>query len=157
MGRPSTAAIHEAFDEESARIWADGYEFPSEYLRSDAGCLQAAHLDFVSMVRRRLQTLSPNRLNHHRVSKLRKDNPEIRLLSELVDGMWVPKPIGFRPNGLDPPTPLRATYLAVAPAANKMLGEVVEQKLAFLIGYDLAEQHVPKLHLCKAHWTKKKG
>ena len=153
----ASEAVRNDYDKESARKWADGYKFPPEYLRSDAACLRAAQLDFVSMVRRRQKTLLPKRLNFHRVLKLRKDNPKIGLLYELVEGMWVPKPLGFRPNGQDLPTPLRATYLTVAPAVDKMLGDIVEQKLAFLIDYHMAKQYVPNLHLCKAHWTRKKG
>ena len=33
----------------------------------------------------------------------------------------------------------------------------MEQKLAFLLPLDMAQEHVPNLHLCKAHWTTKKG
>lgn len=88
---------------------------------------------------------------------LRRYNPEIRLLTELISGMWVPLHIGFKPNGQDTPTPLRVAYESVAPAVNKMLGDVVEQKLAFLLTYEAARRHVPNLHLCKAHWTRKKG
>ena len=38
-----------------------------------------------------------------------------------------------------------------------MLGDVVEQRLAFLLPLDMARTYVPQLHLCKAHWTRKKG
>ena len=38
-----------------------------------------------------------------------------------------------------------------------MLDEVVQQRLAFLLPYEEARRHVPNLHLCKAHWTRKKG
>ena len=150
-------ASRNEFDEVSAITWAGGYEFPSQFIESDGARLRAHQLDFVSMVRRRLMILSPDRLNHDRVKMLRKDNPEIRLMTELVSGMWVPLPTDFKPNGQDPPTPLRATYVSVAPAVNKMLGDIVGQKLAFLLTYEAARRHVPNLHLCKAHWTKKKG
>lgn len=40
---------------------------------------------------------------------------------------------------------------------NKMLGTVIEQRLAFLFTLDMALAHVPILHLCKAHRTTKKG
>ena len=153
----AAASARNDFDEESALTWAKGYKFPTHYIESDRACLRAAQLDFVSMIRRRLKTLSPNRLNHQRVGQLRRDNPEIRLLSELVTGMHVPLPPGFTPNGQDTPTPLRATYVTVAPAVNKMLGDVVEQRLAFLLPYEEARRYVPNLHLCKAHWTRKKG
>ena len=39
---------------------------------------------------------------------------------------------------------------------NKMLGDVVQQRLAFLLPYEDAKQYAPNLHLCKAHWTRKK-
>ena len=150
-------AARSDFNEDSAVAWANGYSFPHHYIASDSACLRAAQLDFVSMVRRRLKTLSPSRLNHDRVRGLRPDNPEIPLLNELVGGMWVPLPVGFTPNGQDPPTPLRAAYVSVAPAVNKMLGDIVQQKLAFLLPYEDAKRYVPRLHLGKAHWTKKKG
>jgi hypothetical protein len=159
-----TALLQEAaeaarndYDESSALEWANGYQFPPHYMLSDRACLRAAQLDFVSMVRRRLKILSPQRLNSQRVENLRPDNPEIRLLLELSNGMHVPLPPGFVPNGKDQPSPLRATYVAVAPAVNRMLGDIVEQRLAFLLSYDDAVRYVPNLHLCKAHWTRKKG
>ena len=71
--------------------------------------------------------------------------------------MWVPTPSGFKPNGSEAPSPLRQAYVTVAPAVNKMLGDIVEKKLAFILTYDDAKRHVPNLHLCKAHWTRKKG
>ena len=108
-------------------------------------------------MRRRLKILSADRLSNERVEKLRPDNPERRLMFDLVVGMKVFRPTGFVANGSLPRTPLRSTYETVAPAVNKMLGAVVEQRLAFLLPLELAQQHVRDLHLCKAHWTTKKG
>ena len=150
-------AARNDFDEDSALQWAQGYSFPAQYLESDRACLRAAQLDFVAMVRRRLKILAPHRLNLQRVGNLRPDNPEIPLLAELAIGMHVPLPEGFTPNGKETPTPLRSTYVTVAPAVNKMLGDIVEQRLAFLLPYEDAVRYVPNLHLCKAHWTRKKG
>ena len=72
-----TTSIH---DEASAREWADNYQFPEEYVRSDVACLRAAQRDFVSMIRRRLKILEPQRLNASRIGLLRSDNPERELL-----------------------------------------------------------------------------
>ena len=155
--KEASDANRNEFDEESARNWAEGYTFPQRYLDSDKECLRAAQLNFISMVRRRLKLLSPNRLNDKRIDAIRPDNPERTLLRELARGMEVARPEGFRPNGNDAPTPLRATYVSVAPAVNKMLVDLVDQKLAFLIDYDTARKYIPDLHLCKAHWTRKKG
>ena len=150
-------AARNDLDEASANAWAGGYVFPQEYVESDTRCLRAAQLDFVTMVRRRLKTLAPNRLSKERVNRLRADNPEKTLMFDLAEGMRVPLPEGFTPNGLLPRTPLRPTYESVSTAVNRMLGDLVEQKLAFLIPLELAQRHVPRLHLCKAHWTRKKG
>ena len=68
-------AARSDYDEESALIWAQGYTFPTQFLESDRARLRAAQLDIVSMVRRRLKILSPNRLNQQRVGRLRADNP----------------------------------------------------------------------------------
>ena len=145
------------YDEESARTWANGYKFPSAYIESDEKCLRAAQLCFVTMVRRRLKLLSGGRRNLTRVANLRSDNPERELLQDLCIGMRVHLPVGFVPNGSLPPSPLRATYVAVAPAVNKMLGEIRSQNLAFLIPLQLARENVSNPHFAKAHWTKKKG
>ena len=141
----------------SAIAWAEGYEFPAEYLESDVRCLRAAQLDFQVMVRRHLTQLAPGRLNAERVSRLRPDNPELALLNDLVGGMRVHLPEGFTSNGMMPRTPRRPIYETVATAVNKMLGGIVDQKLAFLLPLEMAQRHVPNLHLCKAHWTTKKG
>jgi hypothetical protein len=93
-------------------------------LTSDAELLRTHQLDYKAMVRRRLMTLAPNRLNLGRVKRLRSDNPDKVLMRELAGGMVVHPPLGFQPNGNLPRTPLRATYVAVAPAVNKMLGEL---------------------------------
>jgi hypothetical protein len=150
-------AARNDFNEESAIAWAEDYTFPPEMLISDAALLRAHQLDFKAMVRRRLATLAPGRLNVTRVDSLREDNPDKALMRELAGGMKVHRPVGFKPNGNLPRTPLRATYVAVAPAVNRMLGDLVQQKLAFILPLATAQRHVPDLHLCKAHWTRKKG
>ena len=155
--KEASEAARDDYGVESAKSWAGGYQFPEAYVASDASFLKSQMLDFTSMVRRRLLQLSGDRLSTERVEKLRADNPERTLMMELVGGMKVHRPEGFTPNGSHPRTPLRSTYESVATAVNKMLGAVVEQKLAFLIPLETAQRYVPELHLCKAHWCTKKG
>lgn len=150
-------AARSDYDERSALEWAEGYEFPQSFLASDVGLLQASALDFPKMVERRLKVLAPDRLSVERVNRLREDNPERVLMLDLAAGMRVFRPEGFTPNGLQPRTPLRSSYTNVAPAVNRMLGDVIKQKLAFLLPLETAMRHVPDLHLCKAHWCTKKG
>jgi hypothetical protein len=150
-------AARQEYDAASAVEWAQGYTFPPEYVASDVRCLQAAQLDYTVMVRLRLTSLSPDRMNTERVARLRPDNPELPLLRDLVVGMKVHLPEVFAPNGKMARSPRRPIYETVATAVNKVLGGIREQKLAFLLPLDMAQKHIPNLHLCKAHWTHKKG
>ena len=142
---------------EAALAWADGYVFPPEAVQRDTVCLESAGWDFEVMVRERLESLAANRMSEARIDALREDNPERALLRDLVIGMKVHLPEGFEPNGHQPRSELRDTYVDVAPAMNKMYGAVIADRLAFLLPLDLALQHVPNLHLSKAHWCPKKG
>ena len=159
-----TELIREAADEarndldaSSAVAWGDGYTFPSSYVTDDIACLAEAGGGFEDMVRSRLGALAPDRLSVSRVEGLRADNPERRLMFDLVVGMKVFVPEGFTPNGLLERSPLRTKYVTVSTAVNRMFGEVVKQRLAFLIPLETAQKCVPNLHLGKAHWTVKKG
>jgi hypothetical protein len=102
------------------------------------------------MIRRRLETLSHDRLNVNRVEGLRADNLERGLILDLVVGIKVFVPEDFVANGLLSRTPLRKKYVTVSTAVNK-------QKLVFLLPLDTAQRCVSNLHLGKAHCTAKKG
>lgn len=137
--------------------WADGFQFSQDTLDSDLRCFRAAGLNFKTMVERRLSSLKCNRLNPSRIGRLDPNNPEIKLLLDLAEGMRVPRPDGFVPNGKSALSPLRPSYLKVAGAVNKMISGIVANKLGFLLPKALAIQTIPNLHLCTAHWTPKKG
>lgn len=156
--REAVRASDEEYGIAAAVLWADGYRFPEELVKSDERCLQAAQLDFLAMVRRRLNTLAPLRLNRERASGLRNGNPERDLVMELATkGMFVPLPAGFKPNGKSATAPLRQSYLKVHEAVNRMLADTVQRRLAFLLPKDVALRYVPGLHLGTAHWAPKKG
>jgi hypothetical protein len=122
--------------------WVEGYEFPDRYMSSDVKLLEARALDFEVMVRRRQKMLAPDRLSVERVSRLRPDNPKMRMMTDLAGGMRVHLPEGFTPKGSLPRTPLRDNYIAVSTAVNKMLAALIEQKLAFLLPLEMAQRHV---------------
>jgi hypothetical protein len=132
---------------ESAVAWAEGFTFPPEYVTNDVACLEATQGDFEAMVRQRLDGMAPGHLNGERVSRLRPDNPELTLLDDLVGGMKVHLPEGFKTNGMMPRTDCRPIYETVASAVNKMLGAIVDPRLAFLLSLEMAQRHVPSLHL----------
>ena len=132
--------------------WAEGYRFPAEMIESDKMCFRAAQLDLTVMVRRRLKRLEPNRLNAKRVEGLRADNPERPLMMELATkGMFVPRPLDFQSNGQETPAPLRASYMKVHEAVNRMLSDTVQRGSAFLLPEEMARENVPDLHLGTAH------
>ena len=153
----AVAAARNDFGVEAANEWAGGYVFPQEFVESDMSCLRSAQLDFRKMVERRLKVLSKNRLSRTSVASLSPDNPELALMADLAEGMRVAIPEGFVPNGLQPRSPLRASYEAVSCAVNKLLGVVREDRLAFLFPLKVAQAYIPNLHLSKAHWTTNKG
>jgi hypothetical protein len=72
--REAIRVSNEEYGVAAAVQWAAGYRFPEEMVKSDERCLQAAQMDFVAMVRRRLITLEPTRLNRERADGLSVDN-----------------------------------------------------------------------------------
>ena len=75
-------------------------------------------LEFTAMVRQRLKILSKDRLSKARVDQRRTNSKERALLYNLAEGMRLPLLTGCRPNGKEPPTALRATYVKVHAAVD---------------------------------------
>ena len=155
--KEATDAARSDYGVEAALAWADGYVFPPEAIKWDTACLESAGWDFEVMVRERLHSLAANRMSDARIAVLREDNPERALIRDLVIGMKVHVPKGFEPNGHQPRSGFRDSYMDVAPSMNEVYGAVIANRLAFLLPLDLALRHVPNLHLSKAHWCPKKG
>jgi hypothetical protein len=139
--KESADSAKDEYGPEAAVAWAEEYAFPPEYVRND-------------MRRRRRETFWQWSVNAWwscngalQLGAHREVAPERALLRELAGGMKVHLPEGFMANDLIPRTDQRPIYEMVASAVNKMLGALVE----------VAQQHVPNLHLRKAHWTVKKG
>ena len=137
--------------------WAGGFVFPQELVDSDLRLFRASQLDFTVMVARRLKQLGADRLSRSRVERLREDNPERSRLFDIANGMRVPLPAGFIPNGKGLSTPLRPAYVQVHQAVDKMLADLHAQGLAFCLQKKEAIELIEGLHLGKASWTPKKG
>ena len=145
--------------------WAGGFEFPQELVDSDLRLFRASQLDFTVMValnrrrslNRRLKQLGADRLSRSRVEQLREDNPERSRLFDIANGMRVPLPTGFEPNGKGTLTALRPAYVQVHQAVDKMLADLHAQGLAFCLPKKEAIELIEGLHLGKASWTPKKG
>ena len=77
---------------------------------------------------------------------------------DIAEGMQVHLPAEFVLNGRNEPTAkLHGTYLRVHTAVNRMLRDIVNQRLAFLLPKMDAIRFIKNLHLSAAHWTVKKG
>lgn len=121
------------YGEGEAIKWADGYEFPQELVDSDLRLFRASQLDFTQMVRSWLKQLGSERLSKARVEQLRQDNPERDRLFDIANGMRVPLPPGFTPNGKGDLSPLRPIYIRVHQAVDRMLADLHAQELAFCL------------------------
>jgi hypothetical protein len=90
-------------------------------------------MDIKVMAATRLNALKHDRLNPQRVESLRADNPERERLLGLCEGMVVPKPEGFIPNGATSFKGLHKVYKRVHAAVDRMLGDIHDQQLGFVL------------------------
>ena len=155
--REAITVTDENYGIEAAIEWGAGYCFPAEMINRDVASFHDAGLDFEEMIRHRLRLLRDGRLNRDRVLALSPDNPERLMMLELAEGMHVSIPTGFTPNGRAPHAALRSSYLRVHSAVDKMLADLILQRLAFVIPKAMAMAYINKLHLGAAHWTLKKN
>ena len=81
-------------------------------------------------------------------------DPDIDLLRSLVTGIPIVTAQSFVPNGKPPA--LRQKYLRVAPAVNKMMHELYEAGLIFIVTTEVAMK-IPGIHFSSTHWATKEG
>ena len=122
-----------------AITWANGFKIPQEALDADLQLFRASGSNFDRMVADRLHSIQPYRFSRDRIETvISKDNPELRRLLDLADGMQVPLPSGFRPNGQRERPPLRSKYIQAHSAVNKLYHESHKEGLAFYLPIDVA-------------------
>lgn len=158
-----TALVEEAYrfaDQDfgirEAQEWGGGYSVPSADVEEDEALLTRHGGDFEAVMAERLAELLPGRLNSERVNTLRPDNPERERLTGLVEGMEVPLPEGFKPNGAGAWPRLRTKYLQTAAAVDKMVMDLRRKRLAFVLRKPTAVK-VKNVHGSPIDWTGKKG
>jgi hypothetical protein len=140
-----------------AIAWAQGFKIPQEALDSDLRLFKASNRDFDRMVSRRLKQLRPHRFSKERITAvISSDNPELPRLLDLADGMQVPLPIGFRPNGQRERPPLRTKYIQAHTAVNKLYHDSHKEGLAFYLPIDVATREVIGSNFIPAHWAPNK-
>jgi len=131
---------------------------PSSFIDECTRLFEAAGSCYETMAARRLEELRPRRLNADRVGGLSPGNPEIPRLLVLAEGMVVPLPSGFTPNGSSAATrpPLRELYRRTHQAVDCKFFEMAAAGLAFVLPMSLAER-IDGIHFSPAHWAVKQG
>ena len=144
------------YGEKAAIAWGDGFRWKETALAADLAMFEENGFDVSRMAHIRLNALKIDRLNLERVAGLRSDNPELERLKDLCEGMRVPKPADFVPNGKESSKGLHKVYKRVFAAVNKMLGDLHDQQLGFVLPEDLVRKHVIH-HRMLGKWAQKKG
>ena len=95
---------------------------PDQIVREHMDLLKAADGDFSEMARRRLESIHGDRRNSEKVATLAPDNPEIKRLLALSEGMEVFLDPEFHPNGASAATrpKLRKKYIETANSRNTL-------------------------------------
>jgi len=161
----------EIFNKDHARRSAAGCVINPALVASDEALLKANGGNFEAMAQQRFHLNLPSRLNKDRVDALSEDNPEKGRMYGLADGMEIPLPTGFQPNGkLDYRTgetvrggeyspahaePLRKLYEETAPAVNKQLLKLHALGLAFLLTAPTVFWMLKGDHKMVASWAPK--
>jgi hypothetical protein len=121
------------YEEKAAIKWGDGFKWRQETLDKDLALFMESGMDIKIMAATRLTALKHNRLNSQRVESLRADNPERERLLRLCEGMVVLKPEGFVPDGATSSKGLHKVYKRVHAAVDRMLGDIHDQQLGFVL------------------------
>jgi hypothetical protein len=154
--RNSILSADENYGELEAIEWANGYTFPPGLGSRDAERLRELNGDLAAMTRERhAEMLVVGRLCDESIKNtVDPSDPDFSLLRGLVTGIPIVTAQEFKPNGKPPP--LRSKYLRVAPAVNKMMYELYDAGLIFILPTEAALL-IPGVHFSSTHWAKKKG
>jgi len=142
------------FGEREALEWAEGFQFPKGIGGRDESGLRLVGGELGKLVKLRHFGMGNTRLSLDRIDSLGYVDEDVIRLRELVGGMDIIVGEDFVPNGTPPK--LRAKYLRIAPAFNKMILEQYDAG-AILILPTSAARKVPGVHFSSAHWTVKSG
>jgi hypothetical protein len=144
------------YGEKAAIEWGDGFKWKEEQIEADMKLFEQSGMNIGLMAANRLKGLKKNRLNPQRVDSLREDNPERQKLLGLCEGMVVPKPEGFIPNGATSTKGLHKVYKRVHTAVDRMLGDLHNQQLGFILREPVARELIMH-HRMLSKWAPKKG
>lgn len=142
------------FGEREALDWAEDFVFPPGIGWRDELDLCFMGGDLGELARSRHTSMGDTRLSLSRIDSLGYVDDDVLRLRDLVVGMDIIVGQDFVPNGIPPK--LRAKYLRVAPAFNKMIFEQYEAGAILMMPTAIA-RNIPGVHFSSAHWTVKSG
>jgi hypothetical protein len=147
----------------AAQQWAKDYKFPTELLTRELAEYKAAGL-LSEFAQQRHKSLHSQRLHRERVYKNFGENgdkvggvdrADFSLLCELATtGIELIIPPEFTP--ISNPPKLRAKYVQVAPACNKLLAKQVEKGTVLILPMR-ESMEIKGVHFSCQQWTEKKG
>ena len=151
------SAEDDAYTSDVAAEWGGEFSIPPEAVAEGERLLAEAGGDLEALVKKIHVDTSPDRMSHVRVDLWTSDdNPERGLLHELVGGIRVETPPDFIPNGAFPQPPLRALYLKVHSAVDRMVYDTHKKGWCFFLTMASALL-LTGIHFVAAHWAVNKG
>lgn len=147
------------YDAAAAAAWGAGFRLPSDVGARDMSLFSRCNHNLVDAVRCLRRTTGADRLNRHRaLDCVPPDDPDFdRVLDLATSGIRVHTTAGFRPNNVPPP--LRQLYIETSGAVNRMLYELHQANLLFILprAYVMTHLSHTRLHFSPLHWAKKSG
>ena len=151
----SFVAADENYDIQEAVEWGKDFSWPEGIATRDLFKLKKNNYNLPSMVEEEHALMRRDRLSAERIDEwVEREDPDRQRLLDLVVGMRVLTAEDFQPNGR--PSPKRKLYLRVKNAVNKMLVDMWERGLVFILPTAEASK-IEGLHYHPAHWARKKG
>ena len=136
---------------DAAKLWGNEYKFPTKILDYNAELFKQSGYDLTSMIIGRRHEFQPTRMSAERVNSLSINNSERELRYDLAEGIRVPIPEEFQQYANLALTHLRSTYIKVHTTGKRLMGDLIEKGLAFVIPKDIVIKHITNLHIAKAH------
>ena len=129
------------YGEKEAIEWASGFEFAPDLGIRDGNLLKEACGDLEVVVREK-QALMADERTRLSLGSIKDmvplDDPDRQRLIELVQGIQIVTDEDFEANGSPPP--LRAKYLRMAPAVNKLMQQLYDSGKVMIIPTRMALQ-----------------
>ena len=138
-------------------VRANEHRFPSDIALRDTDALHAAG-SLPDLAKQRHSTMArEGRLSRASIdSVVPPDDPDYQRLLDLIDGIHIDVAADFIYNGTEELPPLWVKYLRLTPAVNKLMAELHDRGLIFIIPTAIAFT-IPGIHFSQTHWTVKKG